>query len=398
MRTPTRIAAFGAALGVVFGAAALAGASLGPLRDGASDAGHGHGEEAAHRTAAMAASTPGLAAAENGYRLAPDATTLPLARTTELGFRILDAGGAPVTAFDVEHTRRMHLIVVRRDLTGYQHLHPRLDASGRWSVRRAPSRGRGLPRLRRLQHRRGADDARRRPVRSRRLPAGAAGGGRGGRRDRGLPRRAHGRPRRRGRERRARLCPQPRRARAGRRRALPRRRRPPGRAARGRPRLPARAPRGVGHPWHDPLRGDPALRPGATVSSCSSSTTAASAPWPTRWRSPDDAGHARRAGADRAPHHGDDLRLVRRAHREATQPPGRRRGLGELRHRDGRRSRSTRRSWRPPGWWRPWSRPATAPACRPPPARRRPRPPRRTRPRRCAGACWSRPSSRCPCC
>jgi hypothetical protein len=28
----------------------------------------------------------------------------------------------------------MHVILVRRDLTGYQHLHPRMDASGRWSV------------------------------------------------------------------------------------------------------------------------------------------------------------------------------------------------------------------------------------------------------------------------
>ena len=26
--------------------------------------------------------------------------------------------------FDVEHTKRMHLIVVRRDMTGFQHLHP----------------------------------------------------------------------------------------------------------------------------------------------------------------------------------------------------------------------------------------------------------------------------------
>jgi hypothetical protein len=40
-----------------------------------------------------------------------------------------------VTDFDVEHERRMHLIVVRRDLTGYRHLHPAMDGSGRWSVR-----------------------------------------------------------------------------------------------------------------------------------------------------------------------------------------------------------------------------------------------------------------------
>ena len=36
--------------------------------------------------------------------------------------------------FDVEHTKRMHLIVVRRDMTGFQHLHPSQNADGTWSV------------------------------------------------------------------------------------------------------------------------------------------------------------------------------------------------------------------------------------------------------------------------
>jgi hypothetical protein len=128
-----RIAAFGAVVVIAFGAAALAGASLDPLRDPAAEASHGHAmETSAHGVASTA--TPGLAVAEGGYRLSPEESALPLGRTTELAFRILDADGAPVTAFDVEHTRRMHLIVVRRDLTGYQHLHPRMDSSGRWSV------------------------------------------------------------------------------------------------------------------------------------------------------------------------------------------------------------------------------------------------------------------------
>jgi len=43
MTAPARLAAFAAALGVVFGAAALAGGALGPLRD--STDGHGHPEE-----------------------------------------------------------------------------------------------------------------------------------------------------------------------------------------------------------------------------------------------------------------------------------------------------------------------------------------------------------------
>ncbi len=41
----------------------------------------------------------------------------------------------PVRDYDVEHERRMHLIVVRRDLTGFQHLHPTLRADGTWETR-----------------------------------------------------------------------------------------------------------------------------------------------------------------------------------------------------------------------------------------------------------------------
>jgi hypothetical protein len=39
-----------------------------------------------------------------------------------------------VRDFDVEHTKRMHVIVVRRDMTGFQHVHPTLAADGTWSV------------------------------------------------------------------------------------------------------------------------------------------------------------------------------------------------------------------------------------------------------------------------
>ena len=37
-------------------------------------------------------------------------------------------------AFEPEQTRRMHLIVVRRDLRRFQHLHPLQDARGGWST------------------------------------------------------------------------------------------------------------------------------------------------------------------------------------------------------------------------------------------------------------------------
>jgi hypothetical protein len=73
----------------------------------------------------------GLASARNGYAFVPDSTTVG---SGTFAFRITGPGGA-VTAFDVEHDRRLHLIVVRRDGTAFQHVHPEMDAAGTW---RAP--------------------------------------------------------------------------------------------------------------------------------------------------------------------------------------------------------------------------------------------------------------------
>jgi hypothetical protein len=50
----------------------------------------------------------------------------------ELAFTIMGPDGDPVTTFDELHERLMHLIVVRRDLTGFQHLHPEMSEDGTW--------------------------------------------------------------------------------------------------------------------------------------------------------------------------------------------------------------------------------------------------------------------------
>ena len=55
-------------------------------------------------------------------------------RAERLAFRIVDARGETVRDFDVEHTKRMHLILARRDLTGFQHLHPEQQADGTWTT------------------------------------------------------------------------------------------------------------------------------------------------------------------------------------------------------------------------------------------------------------------------
>jgi hypothetical protein len=130
-----RIAAFAAALPLLFGGAALAGAAIKP-----------HGEEPTARNAQqedhMSAHTAptsdavrGLAVAQDDLRVVVEQPELRRGRTETLRFRIVDEHGQAVRDYDVTHEKRMHLILARRDLTGFQHLHPTLAADGTWSAR-----------------------------------------------------------------------------------------------------------------------------------------------------------------------------------------------------------------------------------------------------------------------
>ncbi len=78
---------------------------------------------------------PGLAVAQAGLQLELTRSELPRGQQTELSFQIVgEDDGEAVTGFDVEHEKEMHLIVVRRDLTGFQHLHPTMSKDGTWST------------------------------------------------------------------------------------------------------------------------------------------------------------------------------------------------------------------------------------------------------------------------
>ena len=125
-----RIAAFAAVLLLATGGAALAGAAVEP-----------HGPDPSARTdepsGHMASTSPavrGLAVAADGLRIVVEQPELRRGRTEQLRFRIVDEHGRTVRDFDVEHEKRMHLILARRDLTGFQHLHPTQGADGTWSA------------------------------------------------------------------------------------------------------------------------------------------------------------------------------------------------------------------------------------------------------------------------
>ncbi|MEU2090080.1 hypothetical protein AB0346_09505 [Nocardia beijingensis] len=76
----------------------------------------------------------GLQITQDGYTLA---LAEPVVRPGEADFRfqILGPDGAPVTEYTPIHDRDLHLIVVQRELTGFWHVHPQLDADGTWTVR-----------------------------------------------------------------------------------------------------------------------------------------------------------------------------------------------------------------------------------------------------------------------
>ena len=127
-----RLAGFGAVLALVFGVALVVGdrAGIDPGASAAGPAMAGHGDDGT----VAPQTVRGLAVSEGGLTLAPARTTAAAGEPFALAFRIVDRRGQAVRAFDVEHTKRMHVVLVRRDLTGFQHLHPTQRPDGTWTV------------------------------------------------------------------------------------------------------------------------------------------------------------------------------------------------------------------------------------------------------------------------
>jgi hypothetical protein len=77
----------------------------------------------------------GLAVSDDGFTLvAPDTGFVPGVQR-DFTFQIRTSDGQVVKAYEVVHDQPLHMIVVRADLTGYQHLHPTLGDDGTWRVR-----------------------------------------------------------------------------------------------------------------------------------------------------------------------------------------------------------------------------------------------------------------------
>lgn len=141
LSAPARLGVFAAGLAVVLAGAVGVGRATGDVAATERPAapqehaagGHGAGEHADGEDAAVGqtAAVEGTSLSAGGLRLDVPATTLPALKATDFAFRVLD-GDEPVTDFDVEQGKQMHLVIVSRDLSRHAHVHPELSADGTW--------------------------------------------------------------------------------------------------------------------------------------------------------------------------------------------------------------------------------------------------------------------------
>jgi hypothetical protein len=137
---PTRYVAIAISAAALFGAAVVIAEAFdgdesghGGMADSMQSGGHEGGKKD-HATNAGADPVRGLSASAGGNTLALVATSAPLGRTQDIKFEILGEDKRPVIDFEVEHEKRLHLIVAKSDLSSFQHLHPHMSQDGTWST------------------------------------------------------------------------------------------------------------------------------------------------------------------------------------------------------------------------------------------------------------------------
>ncbi|MGH3355964.1 MAG: hypothetical protein ACRDOJ_08695, partial [Nocardioidaceae bacterium] len=132
--TPAKVIGFLVTIAAVLGVAIGLGRVVGPLNEPvpAHASEHGGGEVTDKQPAEIPG---GLMVSQSGYTLRLAEDRAEAGHDVPVTFTIEGPDGRAVTAYDVEHEKRLHLIAVRRDFTGFQHVHPRLDDQGVWTTR-----------------------------------------------------------------------------------------------------------------------------------------------------------------------------------------------------------------------------------------------------------------------
>ncbi len=132
-----------AVVAAVFGTAVIVGELVGsdddPMGHGGmaaerSSESHGDAAGGGHAESSDPDPVRGLAARADGLTLELATRQLTSGEPGRLRFQVVGEDERVVRDFEVEHEKRLHLILARRDLTGFQHLHPEMAADGSWST------------------------------------------------------------------------------------------------------------------------------------------------------------------------------------------------------------------------------------------------------------------------
>ncbi|MEO5666142.1 MAG: hypothetical protein ABIR39_22965 [Nocardioides sp.] len=133
MSVTVKLLGFLVALAAIFGSAVGLGRVVGPVNSSpAAD----HGDMGDMQMAESGATSipKGLMVSQNGYSFRLDQAIVAPGAAVPVSFTIEDADGDPVTDYDEEHEKELHLIAVRRDFSGFQHVHPERAEDGTWST------------------------------------------------------------------------------------------------------------------------------------------------------------------------------------------------------------------------------------------------------------------------
>jgi hypothetical protein len=128
MKTFIKLGAFSFALILVFGSAYVVGRIVGPPPTSSAPA------PAAAATVAAEEESNGLAVSHESMTLKVLTDSFRAGTKQTFAFQVLQHDGTPLVKYQPQHDKLMHLIVARRDLSNFQHVHPNLGPDGVWRV------------------------------------------------------------------------------------------------------------------------------------------------------------------------------------------------------------------------------------------------------------------------
>lgn len=133
MNVTAKLLGFLVALLAVFGGAVGVGRVVGPVAP-TTAASHGGMDMGKSEEGPSTTMPKGLLVSQDGYTFRLTQTQASPGTEVPVVFTIQGPDGRPVTHFDEEHEKRLHLIAIRRDFSGFQHVHPEMASNGTWST------------------------------------------------------------------------------------------------------------------------------------------------------------------------------------------------------------------------------------------------------------------------